>query len=135
MNITEEPSTLVYTLLDHSTLPFEHFSLIVRSLHSYMVEEITPNEESKCMYVKLGYQASIKNATAKLGKLVTDISITKSSSHVDASELSLLDKLKKQYGFGGPAEEAATSRPIAKKARSYLPSANVLEEYPESQYE
>lgn len=126
--LVEETSTLVYALFDSSPLPFEHFSLIVRSLHSYMVEEITPDIESKTVSVKLGYQASVKNAYAKLGRLTHHMSVTKASTFVKPDELFLLDKLQKEYGFGKnldtPQPEGARS---TKKGRMYQPSANLVE--------
>lgn len=106
--VVEEPSTLVYTLLDANELPFEQFSLIVRSLHTYMVEDIVQYPDSKTIHVKLGFQASVANACKKLGNLDQVIAITKLSSFVTDNELPLLDQLKRKYGFGLPNEETET---------------------------
>lgn len=65
-----------------------------------MVEDIVPMPESNCVHVKLNYQASVKNAKAKLGALSALVSVHKFSAFVKDDELSLLDELKKQYGFG-----------------------------------
>lgn len=112
-NIVNEPCTLVYTLLDTNVLSFDDFSLIVRSLHSYMVESIVPHPEENNVHVKLSYQASIANATAKLGTLQDCVSVTKLSSYIKDSEISHLEQLKRQFniGFG----EASTSGPLRKQ--------------------
>lgn len=99
--LVEEPCTLVYTLLNPTAVPYEHFSLIVRSLHKYMVEEITEHETARTIHVKLGYQASIKNAFIKLGPFLSrHIFISKLSQFVKDEELPLLDDLRRRYGFG-----------------------------------
>lgn len=104
--ITYESCTLVYTLLDDSVLNFNDFSLIVRSLHSFMVEDIKENAAMKNVHVKLGYQASVINAQNKLGALKNCIGISKLSSHVKECELSRLDQLRKQFGlFNGSDEQ------------------------------
>lgn len=110
--IVEEPSTLVYTLID-PTLPFDHFSLIVRSLHSYMVEDIVQNRELQTIHVKLGYLASVENARRKLGGLCDKIIVHKLSSFVKEDELSLLEKLQKEYNFGAPTPDASEDLPPA----------------------
>lgn len=123
--ITEEPSTLVYTLLPNSGLEFKHFFLIVRSLHTYMVEDIIAHEENQNVHVKLSYQASVENATKKLGALKNCVFISKLSSFVEDSEISLLDELKKKYGFGG---STVCSEKPTQKRRKYIPSAECVEE-------
>ena len=99
-NICQEPCTLVYTLLNPDELTFDEFSLIVRSLHSYMVEAITPNPESNNVHVKLSYQASLKNASDKLGQLQQFIHVAKLSAFIKDSELPLLERLRTKYEFG-----------------------------------
>lgn len=98
--LCQEPCTLVYTLLDTNALTFDEFSLIVRSLHSYMVDSIIPNPEYNNVHVKLNYQASVTNATAKLGGLQTTIGITKLSTFVQENEFSTLEQLRRKFGFG-----------------------------------
>lgn len=103
-NVTEEPCTLVYTLINPCDLKFDDFCLIVRSLHTYMVEDIVPYPESNCVHVKLGYQASTANAIKKLGPMLPQyIAINKLSTYVKESELLTLDCLKKRFGFGAEA--------------------------------
>lgn len=129
--LAEEPSTLVYTLLSSSPLPFEHMSLMVRSLHTYMVEEIKEYADKKCVHVKLGYQASIKNTTKKMGGLAKHVTLTKLSTYVKDDELSLLDTLRRQYGLGMPSneeEEAGPSQRKFKKARGYIKNSAASEE-------
>lgn len=109
-NITFEACTLVYTLLDESQLNFDDFSLIVRSLHSYMVDEIKENPEMKNVHVKLGYQASLINAQNKLGALRNIVGISKLSSHVKESEFSRLEQLRQQFGLSNPEYEQSQPR-------------------------
>lgn len=99
-NITFEPCTLVYTLLDTNELSFDDFSLIIRSLHTYMVETVVPNPEMNNVHVKLNYQASLGNAIAKLGSLQSSIGVTKLSSFVNESEFSRLESLRRKFGIG-----------------------------------
>lgn len=101
--ITFEPCTLVYTLLDSNILSFDDFSLIIRSLHSYMVESIIPNAEKMNVHVKLNYQASVKNSSIKLGTLQNVIAVSKLSNYVQESEFSKLEQLRRQFGLGEPS--------------------------------
>lgn len=117
MQLCEEPSTLVYTLLNTKKLPFDHFSLIIRSLHSYMVDAIIPSSEENCVRVKLLYQASVKNARAKLGKLSKFVTVHKMSQFIEDKELPLLDKLKSEFGFGVADDEAKTTSKSNKKPK------------------
>ena len=123
-NLRCEPCTLVYTNLPNSPIAFEDFYLIIRSLHNYMVEAITPNAELSNVHVKLGYQASVKNVREKLGGLQQHISVSKLSSFVKDTELLRLEELKKQYGIIVPGEPSAPSavpgRP-KKRAAVYKP--------------
>lgn len=125
---------MVYTLCSKSKLPFDQFSLIVRSLHTYMVEDITPFADRNCVHVKLQYQASIKNATAKLGKLAAEINITKLSSFVSETEISLLADLRAKYGFGttDDCETAKGGKSKPGKRSRYTVSAPAAESDPES---
>lgn len=99
-NITHEPCTLVYTLLDESKIGFDDFYLVVRSLHSYMVDSIVPNPENLNVHVKLNYQASIINAQQKLGALQSAVGVTKLSSHINESEFTRLEQLRRRFGVG-----------------------------------
>lgn len=126
-NIIEEPSTLVYSLLNPSALPFEHFSLIVRSLHKYMVEDIQEHRTSNTVHVKLQYQASVKNAFLKLGpKLAQWITICKLSQFVKDEELPLLDELRRKYGFSFNADAADDESPpcLSQEAVRALPGTS-----------
>lgn len=109
-NITFESCTLVYTLLDPEYLSFEDFSLIVRSLHSYMVEDIKENPAMNNIQIKLGYQASLVNANNKLGALRNAIGISKLSSHIKENEFSRLEQLRQQYGLTYQVDEAPRPR-------------------------
>lgn len=96
-----EPSTLVYTLFDESAISYDDFYLVIRSLHSYMVESINPNPEAKSVQVRLKYQASVENAQAKLGKLQFYCTVSKLSNFVADDELSRLGQLTAMFGIGG----------------------------------
>lgn len=99
-NISHEPCTLVYTLLNEDIINFNDFDLIVRSLHSYMVASIVPNPELKNVHVKLNYQASLTNAINKLGSLQPAVAVTKLSSFVKETEFSHLEHLRRRFGIG-----------------------------------
>lgn len=116
--LIHEPCTLVYTLLDENIINFSDFNLIVRSLHSYMVESIVPNERLKNVHVTLNYQASLPNAQAKLGTLQSAVGVTKLSSHVKESEFAHLEQLRRQYGIGTTDPNATTSRMVQPKPRA-----------------
>lgn len=115
-NITNEPCTLVYTLLDKSAIEFDDFYLLVRSFHTYMVETIIPHPESSNVHVKLNYQASLANAEQKLGGLASCASVSKLSTYIADSEISHLEQLRRKFniGTGEPA-------PGPSKKRSYKP--------------
>lgn len=102
-----------------------------------MVEDIEEFADKKCIHVKLGYQASVKNATAKMGGLAKHVTLNKLSSFVKDEELSLLDTLRRQYGLGLPSNEAekegCSQRPI-KKARSFIKNPTPPEEDSESEH-
>lgn len=116
LNICEEPCTLVYTLLNEDllNLNFDHFFLIVRDLHSYMVEDIVPHPETNCVHVKLGYLASLKNARAKLGKLRKYVAVSKLSTFIKDDELSTLDALRQRFGFGAQALDSDEEEDVQK---------------------
>lgn len=131
--VIEEPCTLIYKLYDCIKLPFKDFYLIVRSLHSYMVESITPYPDTGTVHVKLQYQASIANATKKMGeKLAQIVSITKLSSFINSDEISQLDDLKRRFGFGDSnydsAPEASFAGPHYSKKRKYREMPALIEE-------
>lgn len=113
--ISYEPCTLVYTLLTNEFLDFEDFYLLVRSLHTFMVEAVTPNPELQNVHVRLNYQASIANAIAKLGDLQGIISVTKLSAFVQESELSRLEDIKRRFNIGPGAAETEQPPPVAPK--------------------
>lgn len=111
-NITYESCTLVYTLLNPDVLNFNDFNLIVRSLHSFMVEDIIPHENANNVHVKLGYQASVINAQRKLGKkLINLIGVSKLSSHIKESEFSRLEQLRRKYGLDCQSDEQLGHKP------------------------
>lgn len=115
--IVKEPCTLVYSLLDNPELSFDDFYLIVRSMHTFMVDKIIPVPESSQVHVKLNYQASTANATAKLGDLQEFVSISKLSVFVKESELSHLEQLKRRFNMPSSAD---LPEPVAKpKARGF----------------
>lgn len=116
--LTLEPCTLVYTLVNPNIISFDDFCLIIRSLHSYMVQAITPNASMNNIHVKLGYQASIANAQAKLGMLKTAVLVTKLGSYIDVSELSRLESLRQTYGIGGCSTQSYTPT----TSYSYIPA-------------
>lgn len=102
-----------------------------------MVEDILEYADKKCVHVKLGYQASVKNATKKLGGLALHCTLNKLSSFVKDNELSLLDSLRRQYGLGGPSNEEEEEGPAQrkfKKARSYIKNPVPIEEDSESEH-
>lgn len=134
--LVEEPCTLVYTLLSASQIPYCDFSLIVRSLHKYMVEDIIEKPETRSLHVKLGYQASIKNAYLKMGPtLAQNIFITKLSQFVKEEELSQLACLRRKYGFGPAAdapalEEEDDGQSLTAAAAEFYNSWNISEAPP-----
>lgn len=110
--ISYEPCTLVYTLLNEETITFHDFSLIVRSLHSYMVDSIVPNPELLNVHIKLKYQASIANAQSKLGDLQNVIHVSKLSSYVKENEIPLLEQLRAKFNIGAATPD---TRPVPKR--------------------
>lgn len=112
MRISNEPCTLVYTLMDDNIINFEDFNLIVRGLHSYQVDSITPHPEMNNVHVKLNYQASIANAQAKLGSLAAVVSVSKLSSFVKENEFARLEQLRRRFNISSaPASYADDSGP------------------------
>lgn len=110
-NISYEPCTLVYTLLNNDVLNFSDFNLIVRSLHSFMVEDVKPNEAANNVHVKLGYQASVINAQNKLGKLRNVVSVAKLSTHIKECEFSRLEQLRRRFGLNLNSDESFGHQP------------------------
>lgn len=116
MSICYESCTIVYTLLDESVINYEDFNLIIRGLHSFMVEGIESKPELKSVHVKLGYQASLKTAERKLGTLASVIGISKLSNYVKESEFSRLEQLKQRFGLpNGSDEQIVNRRPPGRK--------------------
>lgn len=116
--MSQEPCTLVYTLLDPTIISYDDFELIIRSLHKYLVESITPNREMQNVHVKLGYQASIVNIKSKLGLLRDAIGVIKLSSFIKECEISKLEQLRQQFGlFGGENDESRPQRPYKPRGR------------------
>lgn len=109
--ISYEPCTLVYTLLDPSMINFDDFCLIVRSLHTFMVDDIIPFPAKQNVHVKLNYQASITNATQKLGALQHAVGITKLSAYIKEDEFSHLEQLRRQFGIGSSTDEEPIAEP------------------------
>lgn len=111
-SISYEPCTLVYTLLENDDeFNFDDLYLYIRSIHTYMVEDIKPYPESNCVHVKLGYQASVINARKKLGKK-NYIALSKLSNFVKASEISRLESVRAKLGLNTyDPEDAAPSVP------------------------
>lgn len=104
-NLTWNPCTLVYTLLDDSVISFDDFYLLIRGSHSFQVEAFVPKPEYLTVHVKLKYEASTVNAQRKLGELSSYISVTKLSSFVKDDELSKLDQLRKRFGITGESPQ------------------------------
>lgn len=99
LRISNEPCTLVYTLMDTNIVSFDDFHLIVRGLHSYQVDSITPHPDMNNVHVKLNYQASIANAQAKLGSLAAVVSVSKLSSFVKENEFTRLEQLRRRFNI------------------------------------
>lgn len=112
-------SSLVYTLdpLNAAKLEFADFYLIIRSLHTFKVSKISPDEAAGTVIVDLGYNASIKNVRAKLGGAAAAISVAKANPNVAPTELGRLAQLKSLFNFGGPIaeDEDETSQPSKKR--------------------
>nr|QTE03905.1 MAG: hypothetical protein [Phylloscopus fuscatus densovirus] len=99
MRISNEPCTLVYTLMNPEVINFDDFSLLIRGAHSYQVDSITPHPDMNNVHVKLNYQASIANAQAKLGSLASVVSVSKLSSFVQEDEFSRLEQLRRRFNI------------------------------------
>lgn len=108
--VDNTPCALVYTLLSSDLISFDDFFLLVRGLHSYMVESVTPNAELSIVTVRLQYQASVVNAQNKLGALANCVSVSKLNANIQESEYSKLEELKKKFGIiPSNQNEASTS--------------------------
>lgn len=116
--IVKEPSTLVYTLLDNNFMPFDDFELIVRSMHSYLVNSFVPYPETFTVHVKLDYQASAINAHAKLGDLAEIVSVTRLSNFVKDTEIAALEQLRRKYNIGADPEQAPPQQKRAYNRKS-----------------
>lgn len=120
-------TTLVYTLTNPKALPFAEFELIVRSLHGFKVESITPSKKTSTVTVVVNYPANMRNARAKLGGASTVISVQRINSNIRPEELATLEKLRSRFGFGGASEpeEPETPRPHKKTRYAAKPSTNL----------
>lgn len=114
-----DASTLVYQCYDDS-LPFNHFSLIIRSLHSYKVKSVTSDEPNRSVTVELDYNASIKNVREKLGGVPA--TVNKKNPYVENCELTQLELLRATYSFGGPSTAEESEAPNPAKKRKYKKS-------------
>lgn len=119
--ITYEPCTLVYTLIDDNVIDFEDFCLLVRSLHTFMVDSITPNQQMNNVHVKLNYQASIANAIAKLGDLQHSVAVTKLSAFVKESEFSRLADIQRRFNITPSAPDEQPPATKSRKPRQQRP--------------
>lgn len=136
-----EPCTLVYTLVNEKKLKFTDFYLLIRGMHNYMVESITPNPEAKNVHVKLGYQASVLNAQSKLGPLIEHIVVSKLSSFINEDEYSRLDYLRQKYGLPcgsddnkytpGPTRRQPVYKPRAAPYQKKAPAPRAYQPEPE----
>lgn len=106
--------TLIYALNDDANITLEQFYLIVRSLHTYKVRKITKKESERVIEVELDYNCSMKTVRNKLGNVPG--TVTKQNPYIESTEVSELEKLRAQLGFGLPVEEEEyeTPRPVKK---------------------
>lgn len=112
-------STLTYTLFDDTKLTWAHFSLIIRSLHSYEVLEINEDQDAKTIQVTVGYFANANNARLRLGRAIDYISVTRESSNVSRDELQTLQQLRAEFGFGNNEEVEECKASKSRKKRRY----------------
>ena len=118
-----EQSTLVYTLVDEKNLPWEHFDLIVRSLHGFKLQRMQTNKAQKSITVKVGYFANMENTRKRLGGASKYIQVSRMPTNVKVSELQTLAELRAKFGLGGGnAEEEPETPAKAHKKRKYAPS-------------
>lgn len=109
-----EQSTLVYTLLDNC-IPWDDFVLIIKDLHRFAVISFKPIPKMKTINVKVGYNASIKNARIKLGaNLLSKICVAKINPLIKESDIPRVEALRRQYGFGitDPSEFGTQALPV-----------------------
>lgn len=112
-----ESSTLIYSLNPDADLTFDQFSLIVRSLHSYKVENIENLPDSKCIIIYLSYNASMKNVRHRLGSV--PCTVRKCNPFVKPEELNDVEALRNKYGFGSAVDdEEEQAQWPAKKRRN-----------------
>lgn len=116
--------SLVYQLERDNVvgIEFSDFHLIIRSLHSYMVESIVPDETTYTVTVKLNYNANIKNVRTKLGGAAAAISVSKVNPNLELSELSRLNQLRATFNFGESAKDDEDETPQPPKKRKYKSS-------------
>lgn len=109
-------SSLVYTIKDKKAITFDEFLVAVKHLHSFKVISIDPDIETNSITVNLGYNCSMKNVRAKLGRL--PVSVVKLNPQLKPSELGTLQSLCNKFGFGGEIEEEADPVPEPPKKRT-----------------
>lgn len=114
-SLCREPSTLVYTLLDPRACTFEQFFLLVKGNHSHMVDDFIPFKSTQTVHVKLQYQASVANATAKLGHLASIVSVSKLNNHIREDEYAELHRLQQHFKIGSATSHPAPIIPVIPK--------------------
>lgn len=119
-------SSLIYTLnSDQNDLSFDEFVIVVKSLHSFRVQEITPDPINKSVIVKLNYNCSMKNVRAKAGNL--PVTVFKVNPNIAPAELSTLETLRNKFRFGVETTEEEHNLPEPPKKRKHksLPRTNI----------
>lgn len=118
-------STLIYTLNENSDLAFSDFALIIKSLHSYKVNNIEESPDYNQVIVKLQYNASMKNVRHRLGNVPA--TVRKCNPFIKPTELSAVESLRTRFGFGAALEEEEPETPEPAKKRRYkkMPKADV----------
>lgn len=114
-----EYSTLIYTLHEGAPITFDNFYLIIRSLHGFKVDAITPSPETSTITVSVFFYANVQNARKKLGGLSEFIDVSRISEQIKPHELSDLAKLRALYKFGSGADEEESSSSKQNKKRKY----------------
>lgn len=108
--------TLIYALNEDAKITLDQFYLIVRALHVYKVKKITKIEEEKIVKVELDYNCSMRTVRSKLGNVPG--TVTKQNPNISNDEITELEKLRAQFGFGLTTEEEEFEAPRpAKKPR------------------
>lgn len=125
ISCTKPQTTLIYNLLNCNELCFSDFDLIVRSIHGYQVESITPCEETKTVTVVVNYHANMRNTRSRLGTAIEFISVERVNPNVRPTELSNLNKLRTRFGFGINSENEESETPKQRKKARYASKSKV----------